>query len=71
METTKIKSGMECTLSDGSLVQVQAIMPDNIHIRVKYLDSLDNPAIGIGEVREVPYEELIAEYMGDHAEGLT
>ncbi|HTE84164.1 MAG TPA: hypothetical protein VK821_05480 [Dehalococcoidia bacterium] len=71
MEPYKVKPGMQCTLSDGSLVEVQTVQPDNIHIRVKYLDSLDNPAIPAGTVQNVPFEELIAEYMGDHAEGLT
>ena len=58
-------------LSDGSLVEVQNVMPDEIYIRVKYIDTLENPEIRPGEVREVPFEELISEYMGDHAEGLT
>jgi hypothetical protein len=71
MQPHKVKPGMQCTLSDGSLIEVQAVQPDNIHIRVKYLDSLDNPAIPPGTVQDVPFEELIAEYMGDHAEGLT
>jgi len=46
-------------------------MPDNVHIRVKYLDTMDNPEIRLGEEREVPFEELIGEYQGTHAEGLT
>lgn len=71
MEPTHIRSGMQCTLSDGSLVEVQRVMPDSVHIRVKYLDSMDNPQIPTGSEREVPYEELIAEYMGGHSEGLT
>jgi len=62
---------MECTLADGSLVEVQQILPDNVHIRVRYIDSMDNPAIPVGSIGEVPYEELISEYLGDHAEGLT
>ena len=71
MEPHKVRRGMQCTLSDGSLVEVEAVRPDNVHIRVKYLDSMDNPAIPPGTVQDVPFEELIAEYMGDHAEGLT
>jgi hypothetical protein len=71
MEPSHVSAGMQCTLSDGSLVEVQRVMPDNVHIRVKYLDSLDNPQIPAGSEREVPYEELIAEFMGSHAEGLT
>jgi len=64
---------MECTLADGSLVEVQQILSesDHIHIRVKYIDAMDNPAILVGSIGQVPYEELISEYLGDHAEGLT
>ena len=71
METSHVRPGMQCTLADGSLIEVQQVLPDNLHIRVKYVDSLDNPAIPAGSVQDVPYEELISEYMGDHAEGLT
>lgn len=71
MDIKTLKAGMQCTLSDGSLAEVQGVLPDNVHVRVRYLDTLDNPEIRIGEVREVPFEELIAEYMGTHAEGLT
>jgi hypothetical protein len=71
MEPSHVRPGMECTLADGSLVEIQQILPDNIHIRVKYIDAMDNPAIPVGSVGEVPYEELISEYHGDHAEGLT
>ena len=71
MDIKAVRTGMQCTLSDGSLVEVQAVQSDNVHIRVKYLDTLDNPEIKLGEVRDVPFEELIGEYMGTHAEGLT
>jgi len=71
MEPSHVRPGMECTLADGSLVEVQQILPDNVHIRVRYIDSMDNPAILVGSIGEVPYEELISEYLGDHAEGLT
>ena len=71
MEPSHVKPGMQCTLADGSLIEVQQVLADNLHIRVKYLDSLDNPAIPVGSVQDVPYEEIISEYMGDHAEGLT
>lgn len=40
-------------------------------MRVRYLDTLDNPLIRVGEERQVPFEELIGEYMGTHAEGIT
>lgn len=71
MNPNSLKVGMQCTLSDGSLIEVREVMPDNVHIRVRYLDNLDNPEIRIGEERQVPFEELIGEYMGTHAEGLT
>ncbi len=71
MDVRSLRVGMQCTLSDGSLGEVRGIQPDNIHVRVRYLDTMDNPEIGIGEERVVPFEELIAEYMGTHAEGLT
>jgi hypothetical protein len=46
-------------------------MPDEIHVRVKYLDSLDNPEIPVGDIREIPFEEIIGEVSGSHTEGLT
>ena len=71
MDPNTIKPGMECTTSDGSLVEVLTVMPDKIYLQVKYVDSLDNPEIPVGTVAELPFEELIGEYMGTHAEGLT
>jgi hypothetical protein len=71
MDIKAIKLGMQATLADGSLVEVKAIRPDMIHIRVKYIDTLDNPEIPVGLEADVPFEEVIAEYMGTHAEGLT
>ena len=71
MNPSHLKAGMQCTTSDGSLVEVQGVQPDNVHVRVKYVDSLDNPEIPVGAEREIPYEEIIGEYMGTHAEGLT
>ena len=71
MDPNALKIGMTCTTSDGSLVEVQKVMSDNIYIQVKYVDSLDNPEIPVGTVSELPFEELIGEFMGTHAEGLT
>ena len=71
MNPNQLKRGMQCTLSDGSLVEVGEVLADNIHVRVTYLDTLDNPEIPVGDVRQVPFEEIIGEYMGGHAEGLT
>jgi hypothetical protein len=71
MDIKKLRVGMQCTTSDGSLIEIEALEADNIHVRVKYLDTMDNPDLPPGEVRDVPFEELIAEFMGTHAEGLT
>ncbi len=71
MDPSRLKPGMQCTLADGSLVEVRQVLADNIHVRVTYLDSLDNPEIPVGAEQEIPFEELIAEYMGTHVEGLT
>lgn len=71
MNPARLKPGMQCTVSDGSLVEVREVLPDGVHIRVVYLDTLDNPEIPVGSESQVPYEELIAEYMGTHAEGRT
>ena len=71
MNPAHLKSGMQCTLSDGSLAEVQRVLPDNVFVRVKYVDSLDNPEIPVGAERDIPFEEIIGEYMGTHAEGLT
>jgi hypothetical protein len=62
---------MQCTLADGSLVEVHEVLADRVHVRVTYLDSLDNPEIPIGAERQIPFEEIIAEYQGTHVEGLT
>jgi hypothetical protein len=62
---------MQCTLADGSLVEVHDVLSDKVHVRVTYIDSLDNPEIPVGAEREIPFEELIAEYQGTHVEGLT
>ena len=71
MDVKALRSGMQCTVSDGSLVEVQNVAADNVHVKVKYIDNMDNPEIPLGSVRDIGYEELIAEYMGTHAEGLT
>ena len=71
MNIKLIRPGMQCTLSDGSLIEVQSLMPDEIHVRVKYTDSLDNPDIPVGDIREIPFEEIIGEVSGSHTEGLT
>ena len=71
MDIKKLRVGMHCTTADGSLVEVRDLLPDNVHLRVKYLDTMDNPDLQPGEERDLPYEELIAEFMGTHAEGLT
>jgi hypothetical protein len=66
-----LKSGTQYTLTDGSLVEVREVLPDNVYVRVTYIDSLDNPEIPVGSQGEVPFEEIIGEYQGTHAEGLT
>ena len=71
MDIKSLKVGMQCTLSDGSLAEVREVMPDNVHVKVKYVDTMDNPEIDVGEERELGFEELIGEFMGTHAEGLT
>ena len=71
MDVKTLKVGMRCTLADGSVAEVRQVLPDNVHVRVKYLDTLDNPEIRVGEEHEVPFEDLIGEDMGTHSEGLT
>lgn len=71
MNLSHLKSGMQCTLTDGSLVEVHEVLSDNIHVRVTYIDSLDNPDIPVGSEGRVPFEEIIGEYTGTHAESLT
>jgi hypothetical protein len=62
---------MRCTLADGSLVEVRQVLPDNVYVRVTYIDSLDNPEIPVGSEADIPFEEIIGEDMGTHSEGLT
>jgi len=71
MDIKTLRVGMQCTTADGSLVEIRDLLPDNVHLRVKYLDSMDNPDIPVGTESNLPFEELIAEFMGTHAEGLT
>jgi hypothetical protein len=71
MDIKTLKVGMQCTLSDGSLAEVRQVLADNVHVRVKYVDTMDNPEIKVGEERDLGFEELIGEFMGTHAEGLT
>jgi hypothetical protein len=71
MNIKNIRPNMECTLADGSEVKVLSVMADEINVKVEYLDSLDNPEIPVGDVREIPYEEIIGEIAGTHTEGLT
>jgi hypothetical protein len=71
VDPATVKPGMQCTLSDGSLVEIQQAVGDNVHFKVKYIDSLDNPEIPVGSTGQIPFEELIGEYQGTHAEGLT
>lgn len=71
MNPSHLKRGMQCMLSDGSVVEVREVQSDNVNVRVTYLDSLDNPEIPIGSIRQISFEEIIGEYMGTHAEGLT
>jgi len=62
---------MQCTLSDGSLAEVRHVLPDNVFVRISYIDSLDNPDIPVGSEADIPFEEIIGEYEGTHAGGLT
>ena len=71
VDPSRLKRGMQCTLADGSLVEVHEVLSDGVHVRVTYLDSLDNPEIPVGSGQEIPFEEIIAEYQGTHVEGLT
>src|SRR3989442_7445472 len=45
VDIKKLRVGMQCTTADGSLVEVRDLLPDNIHLRVKYLDTMDNPEL--------------------------
>lgn len=71
MNPNHLKRGMQCMLADGSVVEVRDVLPDKVNVRVTYLDSLDNLEIPIGSVGQISFEEIIGEYMGTHAEGLT
>jgi hypothetical protein len=68
LNPTILRPGLQCTTSDGSLVEVRQLLADEVHVRVLYLDSLDNPEIAVGSEREIPFEELIAVYQGGHSE---
>jgi len=67
----KLSIGNQVTLADGSLGEVLAVASDQQSIRIRYVDTLDNPELSIGDEQDVSPEEVIALFMGDHAEGAT
>ena len=71
MNPSQLKPGAQYTLSDGSVAEVREVRPGNVYVRISYIDSLDNPEIPVGSEADIPFEEIISEYEGTHAEGLT
>ena len=47
------------------------VADDHQAVHVRYVDSMDNPDIPVGTESDVPSEEIIALFMGTHAEGDT
>ena len=71
MNAASLAAGNKVMLGDGSVVEVLSVAGDQNAVKVKYIDSMDNPAITVGTVADVPPEDVISMFEGDHAEGLT
>ena len=71
MNVERLSAGDQVTLSDGSVAAVLRVAGDHQAVRVRYVDSMDNPDIPVGTESDVPAEEIIALFMGTHAEGDT
>ena len=71
MNVERLAAGDQVTLSDGSVAAVLRVAGDHQAVRVRYVDSMDNPDIPVGTESDVPAEEIIALFMGTHAEGDT
>ena len=71
MNVERLSAGDQVTLSDGSVAAVLRVADDHQAVRVRYVDSMDNPDIPVGTESDVPAEEIIALFMGTHAEGDT
>ena len=71
MNAQRLSPGDQVTLADGSLADVVSVAKDFQSVHVKYVDTLDNPEIAVGTEADVPPEEVIALFMGTHAEGDT
>ncbi|MEX2430370.1 MAG: hypothetical protein WD645_00450 [Dehalococcoidia bacterium] len=71
MRRSDLAKGMQVTLDDGSLAEVVTVGNDDSDIVVRYVDTMDNPAIAIGSQGNVAADRIIASFMGTHAEGLT
>jgi hypothetical protein len=71
MNAASLAAGNKVMLGDGSVVEVLSIADDQSAVHVKYVDSMDNPAIPVGTVADVPSEDVISMFEGEHAEGLT
>jgi hypothetical protein len=67
----KLSPGNQVTLADGSLAEVVSVPSDRQSVRIRYVDTLDNPELNIGDEQNVAPEEVIALFMGGHAEGAT
>ena len=71
MNPAKLSAGNQVTLADGSLAEVVSVPSDRQSVRIRYVDTLDNPELNIGDEQDVAPEEVIALFMGGHAEGDT
>lgn len=71
MNPSQLKRGMQCMLADGSVIEIQEVWPGSLKVQVKFIDSLDNPAIPVGSIHEISVEEILGEFMGTDVQGLT
>ena len=65
-----IKVSTQVTLADGSLVEILAVMPADLQVRVKYLDPFGSSEL-TGTEATVSADEVIAVVEGTHTEGLA
>ena len=68
MNVANLKVSTQVTLSDGSLVEVLAVMPADYQVRIRYVDPLGTPELA-GTEAVVSSDDVIGVIEGTHTEG--
>ena len=68
MNVARLKVADQITLADGSLAEVLAVIPAELQVRIKYIDSMGSTEL-TGTEAVVPSDDVIAIMQGTHTEG--